>query len=125
VKSITVYQTDADGTYAHEAQAHELPLEPGVFNVPYGASLVPPLSVADGQVAVAVSGDNWVIMRHATLYRTDNGEQYARGTVVNIDGQPVRYSGLGDIPDWLTLETPAPKEPTHNDDAAESTESAG
>jgi len=128
VKSITVYQTDADGAYAHEAQAHELPLEPGVFNVPYGALLTPPPETEDGQVAVAISGDNWTVMtdhRNDTLYRTDNGEPYARGTVVNIDGQPVRYIGLDTIPDWLTLEAPDPKEPTHNDDAAESTESAG
>jgi len=111
VKSITVYQTDADGAYAHEAQAHELPLEPGVFNVPYGASLVAPPSVADGQVAVAVSGDNWVVMadhRRTTLYRTDNGEPYALGAVINVASQPVRYSGLGDIPGWLTDIAPEP-----------------
>jgi len=115
VKSITVYQTDADGAYAHEAQAHELALEPGVFNVPYGASLVPPPSVAEGQVAVAVSGDNWVVMadhRRTTLYRTDNGEPYALGTVVNVNGQPVRYAGLGDIPDWLTDTAPIPASET-------------
>jgi len=111
MSSITVYQTDVDGAYAHETQAHEMALEPGVFNVPYGALLTPPPNTNEGQVAVAISGDNWMVVanhRGDTLYRTDNDEAYALGTVINIDGQAARYSGLGDIPDWLTDIAPDP-----------------
>jgi len=120
--SITVYQTDTDGAYVHEAQAHELALEPGVFNVPYGALLTPPPVTNEGDVAVAISGDSWVVMadhRGTNLYRTDNREPYALGTVINIDGQAVRYAGLGDIPDWLTDLAPEPvDEPTEDNQDA-------
>jgi len=111
MQSITVYQTGADGAYTHEAQAHELALEPGVFNVPYGALLTPPPPTAAGQVAVAISGDSWMVMadhRGDTLHRTDNDEAYALGAVINFDGQALRYSGLGDIPDWLSNVPPIP-----------------
>jgi len=111
MSSITVYQTDADSAYIHEAQAQELALDPGVFNVPYGALLTPPPNTSEGQVAVAISGDNWVVMadhRGETLYRTDNDEEYALGTVINIDGKAARYSGLGEVPNWLTEVKPIP-----------------
>jgi len=112
--TITVYQTDADGAYIHEIQAHELPLDPGVFNVPFGASLVAPPETDDDHVPVAVNGNGWTVKadhRRNTLYRIDNDRPYAFGTVIDLNGQPVRYSGLGDIPDWLTEMAPAVPEP--------------
>lgn len=108
MKKITVYQTDPDGLYQYEAVAHEYPLQPGTYNVPYGARISPPPAAPAGQVAQAV-GDTWRLVadhRNAQLYRTDTAEAYSCGAVVNVNGQAVRYPGWGDVPAWLTSEVP-------------------
>ncbi|MBU9155059.1 phage tail protein [Burkholderia gladioli] len=50
MKTKTVYQTDRAGMFQAETDAHESPLEPGVFHIPARAVLVPPPSTwPDGQ----------------------------------------------------------------------------
>jgi len=61
-----------------------------------------------GHVAVAV-GDAWITRedhRSESLYLASTGEPYALKTTIMLDAQPVRYTGLGEIPDWLTLQAP-------------------
>jgi len=110
---ITVYQTDADGAFLHTAVANELPLTPGLFNVPFGAKLNPPPDdVPEGKVAVAVL-EGWGTLedhRKDTLYLVETGEPYPLKTTIALNGIAVRYTGLGAIPDWLTLQAPVVQE---------------
>ncbi|SAI47496.1 tail fiber assembly protein [Bordetella ansorpii] len=111
---ITVYQADAEGIYQYPTYANELSLDPGTFNVPYGAVLTPPPDAPAGQVARA-RGDAWELVEdHRTerLFRTDLAtvDPYNFGQVLLIDGQAVRYPGWGPIPAWLTPIAPASAE---------------
>jgi len=117
--SITVYQTDADGIYTHPVQAYPFGNQPDTYNVPYGARLNAPPEVGEGQAALAV-GDGWTVVadnRQTTLYRIDNAQQYAFGVVVQIDNNAVRYTGIGDVPDWLTEQVPPAPGATWQDGA--------
>ncbi|GEM_PF-1906505 len=42
--------------------------------------------------------------RHSELYTVGTGEQYTVGSELEIDGQMVSYDGIGDLPQWLTLQ---------------------
>jgi len=111
--SITVYQTDEDGAFLHPVLAHELAQSPGAYNVPFGAKLTAPPEVATGEVAVA-AGDYWFTVenhREDTLYVVDSGQPYALKTTLIVNAAAVRYTGLGPIPDWLTLDPPVLEEP--------------
>jgi len=104
MNQITVYQTDADGAFLHTTVANELPLTPGLFNVPFGAKLIAPPDAPAGHVAVAV-GDGWITQedhRSESLYLVSTGVPYALKTTIMLDAGAVRYTGLGAIPDWLT-----------------------
>jgi len=110
MKSITVYQTDADGAFVHPVTAHELAQSPGIYNVPFGAKLVAPPEVPAGHAAVAV-GDDWVALedhRQDMLYVVASGQPYAFKTTIAVNQAAVRYTGLGPVPNWLTPEAPAP-----------------
>ncbi|VFR81319.1 hypothetical protein RAN3_2556 [plant metagenome] len=125
-QQITVYQTDSDGLFLHPVVANELPLQPGTYNVPYGARLTAPPEAPAGQVALAV-GESWTLVedhRDATLYRISDGSEYATGSTVLDAGQVVRYPGWGQVPTWLTpLAPPAPGS-TWNGDGWDAPESA-
>jgi len=108
MKSITVYQTDADGAFLHPVAAAELELSPGTYNVPFGAKLTAPPDAPEGHVAIS-AGEGWITVedhRSDTLYLIDSSEPYALKTTLALNGTVVRYTGLGAIPDWLTLEAP-------------------
>jgi len=116
MNQITVYQTDEDGAFLHPIIANELAQSPGVYNVPFGAKLTAPPDAPEGYVAVAVSED-WTTVedhRQDTLYLVESGEPYALKTTIALNGSAVRYTGLGAIPDWLTLDAPASEEPEQN-----------
>lgn len=106
-QQITVYQTDADGLFLHAVTANELALQPGTYNVPYGARLTPPPEAPTGQAALAV-GESWMLVedhRDTKLYRID-GSEYAAGSTVLEGGHAVRYPGWGPVPAWLTSNAP-------------------
>lgn len=122
MKSINVYQADPNGFFLYESKAHELALDPGNFNVPFGAvSIAPPEAIA-GQVAQLVGGE-WTLVedhRADTLYVIANGTRYTLGEAV--DGQC--YDGGGPLPEWLTDIQPQPAEPVEPSDPAEPAEVA-
>jgi hypothetical protein len=108
VKKKTVYQTDVDGLFMYETEANELALDPGRFNVPYGATETPPPPVAVGSVA-RWTGTAWEEVedhRGETLYRVETGEPYEPRSLVEIDGEDVTYPGWGELPGWLTASAP-------------------
>jgi len=112
MSQITVYQTDADGAFLHATVANELPLTPGLFNVPFGAKLTAPPDAPAGHVAVAV-GSDWITQedhRSESLYLVSTGAPYALKTTLMLDAGAVRYTGLGTIPDWLTDQAPVVQE---------------
>jgi len=124
MNQITVYQTDEDGAFLHSVIANELAQSPGFYNVPFGAKLTAPPDPPTDQVAVAV-GDSWFTVedhRQDTLYVVESSQQYALKTTIMVGSGAVRYTGLGPIPDWLTLQAPvleAPLEEQKETDSAE------
>lgn len=106
MNTITVYQADADGFFLYESKASELALDPGHFNVPFGAVPAEPPSVSSGQVARLMNGEWTVVEDHRSdmLYVIATGASYQVGT--NVHGQS--YDGGGPIPVWLTDVQPAP-----------------
>lgn len=112
MKNIDVYQTDDHGLFLYEAQANELPLDPGKFNIPYGAVLTPPPAAPAGKVA-RWNGKAWEMVedyRGASLYMASTGAAYTLGSSVEVDGKYVQYDGWGPLPDWLTDQAPMPPE---------------
>lgn len=108
MNQIPVFQTNSDGLFLYQAVAHEFPLQPGVFNVPYGAKLTPPPDAPAGQIAQAI-GDGWRLVedhREQSFYRTDTAEPYEVGQAVLIGEQVVRYPGWDVVPAWLTAAVP-------------------
>ena len=108
----TVFQTDLDGLYLYDTVANELAMEPGAFNIPFGAQEVPPPAAPAGQVA-RWAGSAWVLVedhRATQFYRTDSGQPYAFGSTIEVEGVAVSYKGWGAVPTWLTDVQPQPPE---------------
>ncbi|OFS32844.1 hypothetical protein HMPREF3069_28325 [Achromobacter xylosoxidans] len=100
----TVFQTDNDGLFLYETEAHELPLSPGTFNIPFGAVDTPPPRVQPGQVA-RHTGKKWEQVedhRAAMLQVVATEERYIIGQAVEIGGRRLTYAGWGPLPDWLS-----------------------
>lgn len=108
MNTIPVYQADANGFYLYESKASELALDPGNYNIPFGAVQSAPPKCIDGEVARLVNGEWGVVEDHRadTLYVVATGAKYTLGTAV--DGQS--YDGGGPVPEWLTDVEPAPAE---------------
>lgn len=107
-----VYQTDLDGLYLYETVANALAMEPGAFNIPFGAHEVPPPAAPPGQVA-RWAGSAWILVEdhRATLfYSKDSGQPYAFGSTIEVEGAAVSYKGWGAVPAWLTDVQPQPPE---------------
>lgn len=105
----TVYQTNSDGLFLHETVAHELALDPGSYNVPYGALEQAPPAAPQGNVP-QWNGKKWTIIedhRHDRLWHVANGHEYTIGTEVEIDGKSLRFPGWGTLPLWLTSTEPS------------------
>jgi len=108
MKSIDVFQADPTGFFLYASKANELALDPGNFNVPFGAVPVAPPEAIPGQVARLVDGE-WALVedhRTDTLYVIASGARYTLGEA--IEGQ--RYDGGGPLPEWLTDIPPEPAE---------------
>lgn len=109
----TFYQTNPFGFFLYEDQAHELLLQPGEFNIPYGAVETPPPAVGEGFIQKLVEGE-WTVVedhRQAVLYLVEGGAQYQFGSHVDVDSASVTYDGGGPIPAWLTDVAPEIEEP--------------
>lgn len=110
MQSKAVYQTDEHGVFLYPAVAHELPLSPGQFNVPYLAVEAVPPNVDEGMVPLW-NGSRWSAVedhRQDKLYVASAGAKYQIGVSVQVDGESVTYYGIGPIPRWLTTEEPTP-----------------
>ncbi|WP_413460234.1 phage tail protein [Herbaspirillum huttiense] len=122
MEAITVYQADSLGFYLYSLLAHELAMQPGSFNVPYGAKLAPPPATEPGYVARSSGPEEWTVVedhRKEVLFYEKTpaaGDapavfaQYEMSSVVEIGGMALRYDGGGEIPAWLTATPPAPAE---------------
>lgn len=111
MKTKTVFQTDLDGLFLYETVANELALQPGSFNVPYGAVDSPPPQLPQGYVA-RWAGTTWESVedhRADTLYVVDTGALYTRGSVVEVGDEEAAYAGWGPVPKWLTTSAPVPQ----------------
>lgn len=118
MKQKAVYQTDRSGFFLYSTVAYELMLQPGAFNVPFGAVEKEPPATIGGQVA-RIKDNDWEIVedhRGDALYLTvaEATEDkpavlmlYAIGSVVSVDGVEVHYDGGGPVPDWLSNTVPA------------------
>lgn len=103
-KTKTVFQTDLDGLYLYEVVANELAMEPGSFNIPFGAQEVAPPAAPTGQVA-RWTGSAWALVedhRATTFYYTESGQAYTFGSTFEFEGIAVSYKGWGAVPPWLT-----------------------
>lgn len=108
MNTIPVYQADANGFFLYESKASELALDPGNYNIPFGAVVAAPPKCPAGEVARLVNGE-WAAVedhRDDTLYVVGTNAKYTLGSVV--DGQS--YDGGGPLPEWLTDVEPAPTE---------------
>lgn len=94
----TVYLFDAgSGEYAGTYEAHNSPLEPGVYITPICSSATSPPPVGEHEVAVMVDG-TWVIKpdwRGIALYST-------------VDGSPVCINVIGEVPGDQACTIPRP-----------------
>lgn len=115
----TVWQADLLGFLLYSAVAHELALQPGSYNVPFGALEVEPLPAPAGMVNRANEDwTSWELVedhRRDQLYylsspATDQAPaqyaQYVMNTPVEIDGVTASYDGGGPVPGWLMVLLP-------------------
>lgn len=103
-----VFQTDDDGLFLYLCLANELPLTPGVFNVPYGAFEDAPPEPPAGKWPRRV-GEAWVMVddyRTTPLWVVETGTPYSIGTDHKGAGGKVSYPGWGALPAWLTTVGP-------------------
>lgn len=108
MKQKTVYQTTNEGLFAYESVAHELPLAPGYYNVPYGAYEDAPPDAPQGMVQ-RMTQAGWLLVedhREARLWVTTTGEPYTINDAVEIEGESASYPGWGPLPSWLTMDEP-------------------
>ncbi|OWY32029.1 phage tail protein [Herbaspirillum aquaticum] len=117
MSSIIVYQADALGFFLYPTQAFELPLQPGDFNIPYGALIEEPPAASPGFVA-RTSESGWQLVedhRQDRLFyelQPAAGDElaifaeYTTGSQVVVDGQTLRYDGGGPVPAWLISQLP-------------------
>ncbi len=117
MSSITVYQADALGFFLYPTQAFELPLQPGDFNIPYGALIEEPPAAPQGYVARVV-GSEWqlvedhrqdrlfYVMQPAAGDELAMFAEYLIGSQLALDGQELRYDGGGPVPAWLISQLP-------------------
>ncbi|WP_112069206.1 phage tail protein [Herbaspirillum rubrisubalbicans] len=117
MSSITVYQADPLGFFLYPTEAFELPLQPGDFNIPYGALTDAPPAVPQGYAA-RVGGNGWHLVedhRQDRLFYMSQAAagdelaifaEYVIGTLVIVDGQELRYDGGGPVPSWLMTQLP-------------------
>ncbi|CAB3886978.1 MULTISPECIES: phage tail protein [Achromobacter] len=108
-----VYQTDpVSRLFLYETVANELPLAPGVFNIPFGAYEDAPPEEPVGYVAQRnEAGTDWGLVedhREELLYLVEGGAPYALGSVIEIEEVSMTYPGWGEIPIWLTQIPPEP-----------------
>ncbi|MCI1005051.1 phage tail protein [Herbaspirillum sp. C7C8] len=107
---ITVYQADPQGFFLYPTEAFELPLQPGDFNIPYGALIDEPPAAQQGYVARFVE-NGWQLVedhrRDLLFYRSVTAEgveeyrEYAVNTPVEVGGEVLIYDGGGPVPSWL------------------------
>lgn len=117
----TVWQSDLLGFLLYPVIAYELTLQPGSFNIPFGAVESEPWPAPAGMVNRA--NDDWAAWVLVEDHRRDalyyvkepaTGEKqavlelYRMGAVIEIDGQTESYDGGGPIPTWLTATPPEP-----------------
>jgi len=115
----TVWQADLLGFLLYPAVAHELGLQPGAYNIPFGALEAEPLPAPPGMVNRA--NDDWTswelvedhrqdrlfyMVRAATEDEPAVFAEYIIGKQVVVDGQEQRYDGGGPIPAWLLIQPP-------------------
>ncbi|QJQ02097.1 phage tail protein [Herbaspirillum rubrisubalbicans Os34] len=117
MRSITVYQADPLGFFLYPTEAFELPLQPGDFNIPYGALADAPPPVPQGHVA-RIADNSWSLVedhrqdRLFYMIQAAAGDElsifseYVIGTSVMVDGQEQRYDGGGPVPAWLVAKLP-------------------
>ena len=117
MSSITVFQADPLGFFLYPTEAFALPLQPGDFNVPYGALIDEPPAAPQGFVA-RVGDSGWQLVedhRQDRLFymaQVAKGDElaifadYTIGDRVMVDGQEQRYDGGGPVPDWLMAQLP-------------------
>lgn len=105
-----VFQTDGHGLFLYKTAAHELPLSPGNFNIPYGAyEDAPPKPVAGKWPRR--EGNSWVMVedhRTTPLWVVDSGAAYSVGAEVESTAGKLCYPGWGPLPKWLTTVEPSP-----------------
>ncbi len=82
----TVYQSGADGIYLGLAQAHESPLEPGVFHLPAGCVEVAPPPPGVGGAAVWADG-SWCL---APDHRGETWYLHGGEAVIGFVGDPAK-----------------------------------
>jgi hypothetical protein len=99
-----VYQTNHYGLFLYETVANELALEPGSFNIPYGAHESAPPPTEAGTVA-RWDDDAWTVVedhRGDALFVKSSGTPYELGSEATVNGEAVSYPGWGPVPGWLT-----------------------
>ena len=113
MESIIVYQADALGFFIYPTTAYELGLQPGDYNVPYGAKRTAPPEAPAGFVARSSGPEEWILVedhRKDELYYVATPavgdtlavyKPYSMGTLVVVDGQEFIYDGGGPVPSWL------------------------
>ncbi|MPT39994.1 MAG: phage tail protein [Achromobacter sp.] len=104
-----VFQTDNDGLFLYKSVAHELPLTPGEFNVPYGAYVDEPPTPPAGKWPRRV-GNVWIMIedyRTTPLWVVETGAPYSLGSEHDGADGKVSYPGWGTLPVWLTAVEPA------------------
>lgn len=103
-----VFQTDDDGLFLYTCAANELPLAPGVFNIPYGAYEDAPPVPSLGKWPRR-AGDVWMMVddhRTTPLWVVGSNAPYSLWADHEGPDGKVSYCGWGALPDWLTAVAP-------------------
>lgn len=120
--TLTVYQTDGTGAYLYPLEANEIALQPGEFNIPFGAVETAPPVASSGQVPQWSNGA-WTIVedsRNLTFFVVATGDTYTLGSQIEVDSASVSFNGLGAVPAWLTTTAPTSSAEASDADATNS-----